>query len=137
MKTYKIVGYAYDAAFHCIDCTEKRFPNPEKATDSNGNELHPVFAGDEPGESGDFCDDCSEPLENMPEEIGESELHEMYDDMLDDVYPDLTIAGMNYTTSDALKNLDPTAYRCGFNDWLDSEVSSGSIKEMGGRYYRS
>ena len=26
-----------------------------------------------------------------------------------------------------LKECDPIAYRCGFNDWLDAEVSDGNI----------
>lgn len=50
-----------------------------------------------------------------------SELYERYDDMLDEVYGDVSIAGMSYVTSYALKEVDPIAYRVGFNDWVDSE----------------
>lgn len=32
-----------------------------------------------------------------------------------------------------LESDDPTAYRCGFNDWLDAE--SDRIVEIGGNYY--
>lgn len=46
---------------------------------------------------------------------------EQYDEFLDEVYGTVTIAGMEYQTSRALKELDPIAYRTGFNDWCDSE----------------
>jgi len=42
-----------------------------------------------------------------------------YDDMLDDVYGSVWIAGMTYNTSRVLSECDPIAYRCGFNDYLD------------------
>ena len=47
----------------------------------------------------------------------EHEAHELYDEMLDECYEDVKICGMIYTTSRALKGVDPTAYRCGFNDF--------------------
>ena len=40
-----------------------------------------------------------------------------YDEMLDDVYGDVEICGMNYSSSQALKELDPTAYNCGKGDY--------------------
>lgn len=40
-----------------------------------------------------------------------------YDEMLDDVYGDVEICGMNYSSSRALKKLDPTAYNCGKGDY--------------------
>lgn len=58
MRTYDIVGYAFEAALHCVDCTLDRFPRPSKAVDREGNIPSPVFVGDEEGESGDHCDDC-------------------------------------------------------------------------------
>lgn len=47
--------------------------------------------------------------------------HTNYDDMLDEVYPDLTVAGMGMSTSRVLKEVDPIAYRVGFSDWCDAE----------------
>ena len=61
--------------------------------------------------------------------LTDRELHDRYDEFLDEVYPDLTIAGINYSTSDALKKVDAVAYRCGFNDWLDSECQNGTLFE--------
>lgn len=43
-----------------------------------------------------------------------------YETMLDECYGDVEICGYTYTASHALKSIDPTAYRCGFVDWLDS-----------------
>lgn len=58
------------------------------------------------------------------------DLDAMYDDTLDDVYGDVSIAGMTYSTSYALKEIDPIAYRVGKSDWLDAEISSGSLYEL-------
>ena len=41
--------------------------------------------------------------------------------MLDDVYGEVEIAGLSYSTSYALKELDLIAYREGFNNWTDTE----------------
>jgi hypothetical protein len=38
---------------------------------------------------------------------------------------------MEFCTSRALKELDPTAYRCGKNDWINSE----NFVEINGDYY--
>lgn len=56
----RIIGYSYDAALHCLDCTCDRFvTEPSELTkDSEGNPVHPIFSTDETGEGGDYCDDC-------------------------------------------------------------------------------
>jgi hypothetical protein len=51
--------------------------------------------------------------------------------MLDECFPDCEIAGMSFTTSRALKELDPTAFRCGESDYIDSL----SLVEINGDYY--
>jgi hypothetical protein len=45
-----------------------------------------------------------------------------YDDMLDECYSDCTIAGQHFTTSYALKEIDPIAYQCGFSDFQEYET---------------
>jgi hypothetical protein len=52
------------------------------------------------------------------EPLTDSELHERYDDMLDEVYGEF----MNLLASRILKETDPIAYRVGFSDWLDAET---------------
>lgn len=64
----------------------------------------------------------SDYVDDNGDELTDEQLHERYDDMLDEVYPDLIIAGMEFSTSNALKELDPIAYRVGFSDWVDSEI---------------
>ena len=45
---------------------------------------------------------------------------ETYDDYLDEMYPETTIAGHNYSTSHALQKIDPIAYRCGLSDYASA-----------------
>lgn len=61
------------------------------------------------------------------------ELHIAYDHMLDDCCEPVMIAGHEYATSDALKSVDPVAYRCGFNDWIDT--SEDYYTEIAGIVY--
>lgn len=39
-----------------------------------------------------------------------------YRELLDDIYGGVEIAGLTYSTSDALESVDPVAFRCGFSD---------------------
>ena len=50
----------------------------------------------------------------------ESSLDQEYRDYIDE-FNSVEIMGMSYTASRVLEELDPTAYRCCFNDWLDGE----------------
>ena len=90
-----------------------------------------AYCNTEHNGTGDLCADC---LENLTE-LSDRDLHTLYDEYLDDTYPDLEIAGIGYTTSRALAEIDPTAYNVGFSDWLDREVSDGAIIEANGKYY--
>jgi hypothetical protein len=45
------------------------------------------------------------------------ELEQAYNEMLDEVYGTVNIAGYEYDTSKALKEIDPIAYRVGMNDY--------------------
>lgn len=62
------------------------------------------------------CEECSDLLEFKTV----SESVDAYDQMLNETYDNLTIAGMYFDTSDALRELDPTAYKCGWIDYMDS-----------------
>lgn len=63
------------------------------------------------------------------------ELEQRYEDMLDECCGMVAIAGLEYSTGSALKAIDPVAYRGGFNDWLDAEISEGNLFELDGEYY--
>lgn len=56
------------------------------------------------------------------EGLTDYELHQRYDEFLDEVYGNVTVAGLEYQTSRTLKEIDPVAYRVGFGDWTDSEM---------------
>jgi hypothetical protein len=70
------------------------------------------------------------------EEVPEYELEEQYCEMLDDVYGETNIAGYQYSTSRALAEVDPVAFRCGFADYIDSLITDGDMVEACGKYYR-
>lgn len=53
-------------------------------------------------------------------ELDPYDYEDQYCDMLNEVYGDAEIAGMKISTDYALRELDPTAYRCGLIDYVDS-----------------
>ena len=55
------------------------------------------------------------------EVVPEYRAEELYEDMLDDVYGVVSVAGYLYDTSRLLKEVDPIAFRVGFNDYCDSQ----------------
>lgn len=63
-------------------------------------------------------------------ELSESDLDDMYAEMLDDCYGHVNVCGYEYDTSRALRELDPIAYRCEFLNWLDGELTEGAIVEV-------
>lgn len=56
----------------------------------------------------------------------DEELHERFDDMLDECYPDMPF---NLTASEILKSTDPIQYRVAFSEWLDSELGESLTDE--------
>tara|TARA_B100000902_G_scaffold327671_1_gene323338 strand:- start:317 stop:535 length:219 start_codon:yes stop_codon:yes gene_type:complete len=64
--------------------------------------------------------------------ITEYELEQLYNNMLDDVYGLVEIAGHDYLTSRVLKETDPIAYHVGMNDYADSLIKDGEIDEVEG-----
>tara|TARA_R100000808_G_scaffold42_2_gene244 strand:+ start:2510 stop:2971 length:462 start_codon:yes stop_codon:yes gene_type:complete len=57
-----IIGYTYEADYHCIDCTEKEFGKDDLGyaftVDNEDNPIHPVFSTDEIQEYS-ACAECS------------------------------------------------------------------------------
>jgi hypothetical protein len=47
------------------------------------------------------------------------------------------VCGMTYLAGDVLKEIDPTAFRCGHNDWCDSEMTGlNDVCDTGNGYYQ-
>lgn len=51
--------------------------------------------------------------------VREFDGHEAYDAMLDDIGV-VKIGTLEYSAAATLREIDPTAYRCGYNDYMDS-----------------
>ena len=66
---------------------------------------------------------------NLPH-YTDTELESQYDDWIDEVEGDIRIFEMPFQPSRILRELDPIAYRCGFNNWIDCS----EIDEVGNRY---
>jgi len=58
---------------------------------------------------------------NGHERISERELLQRYRDDLDEIYGDIKLGGLTFFPAQVIEELDPTAFRCGFADWTDSE----------------
>jgi hypothetical protein len=75
-------------------------------------------------------------IERVKSELNAVDIESLFDEMLDDTYGDCEIAGMYFQTSRALKELDPTAYRCGCSDYIDSLIGESLSDEIAGEYYQ-
>ena len=53
-------------------------------------------------------------------EIDPDDYEDQFDDMLDESTQEIEIGCLTYSPSHVLKNVDPTAYRCSLNDFVDS-----------------
>ena len=65
------------------------------------------------------------------------DLDELYDSFLDDCYPKESgggVCGLSISPSKLIKENDPTRYRCGKNDWLDSQTKDDQLFEIGDMY---
>jgi hypothetical protein len=72
-------------------------------------------------------------IKNRCEEVdGE----EMFDQMLDECYPEISIGCSTWTPSHVLSELDPVAYRIGVSEHLSSLAEDGELYEYSGDYYR-
>jgi len=58
---------------------------------------------------------------NGYEKISERELRQRYRDDLDGIYGEIKLGELTFFPSKVIEELDPTAFRCGFADWTDSE----------------
>lgn len=74
-------------------------------------------------------DDEAERPEDDAAALTDYDLHQMFEEFIDDVYGDVRIFGLDYPTSYVLERVDGPAYREGFNNWLDGEVRDGLIHE--------
>ena len=53
-------------------------------------------------------------------ELDPDDYEDEFDESLDESIPEIEIGSLTYSPSHVLKNVDPVAYRCSLNDFLDS-----------------
>ena len=58
-----------------------------------------------------------------------------YLDTLNECYEPVKICGYTYDAGDALKSLDPIAFRCGEVDYISSMLEDGTWVEINGDFY--
>ena len=53
-----------------------------------------------------------------------------FDDLLDNIYPDVTIGIYQWSAARVLKMMDPIAYRTSVFEWVDQMLEDGQIVEV-------
>ena len=61
---------------------------------------------------------------------------EMFEEMLDECYDEVSIGNCSFCPSRVLKECDPTAFRIGASEHLDSLTEDMSLYELNGEYYQ-
>lgn len=64
------------------------------------------------------------------EPLDETDLYDMYNDMLDEVNETIIIGDMTMEPSEVLKACDPIAYRVGYSDYISFLLEDGDIIEL-------
>lgn len=62
--------------------------------------------------------------------LDDDDMHDRYDEWINDVHGNVSIGNATFSPSDILKELDPIAYRAGFSDFIDYDTQDGSIMEL-------
>lgn len=71
--------------------------------------------------------DCHWAIDNGLEVLNREDL---FDEMLNECNEPVVIIGLSYDPAHALKEVDPIAYRCAVNDYIDSLLTDGDISEL-------
>lgn len=61
--------------------------------------------------------------------ISDDDLAAMHDDLIDDLYPVVTIGIYQWAASDVLKRMDPVAYRVSVIEYADQLIKDGRITD--------
>lgn len=58
--------------------------------------------------------------------ISETDVWKEYDAVINEMNPTVSIDGLTWEPAAVLKEIDPTAYEVGFNDWVSTEYEEVS-----------
>ena len=61
--------------------------------------------------------------------ISEDQAMDLYEEMLNECYRRVEFGNRSYAPATVLREVDPTAFRCGFNDYVDSLSEDGIFVE--------
>ena len=61
--------------------------------------------------------------------LSEYDAYMRYDQMLDEVYPEVTLGYSSFLASTVLKELDPITYRVGFGEYTETLAEDGEFVE--------
>lgn len=130
---------------HLLNCTVKPYPCGCEVI-GDGTLQHPIAISyctmHGPGDVPENMSNIKK-LEEMAElldiewetyETDDTDLDQMYKDMLNEISECPTVGNVSQDPADFLKENDPTAYRCGYSDWLGAELSDNNLIEIGGVY---
>jgi hypothetical protein len=73
--------------------------------------------------------------QRIKDELDPIDLEQLYRDMLDELEPEVKVAGLSFCASRIIEELDPVAFRCGVCDYADSLVNDSITEEIGGNHY--
>jgi len=60
---------------------------------------------------------------------------ELFEELLDECYPEITVGCCTFSPSQVMKELDPVCFRIGTQENLDSLAEDGQLYEHSGDYY--
>ena len=63
------------------------------------------------------------------ETFTEDELEDNFQDYLDNEMPEFTFGNLSYGAGRVLREIDYTAFREAFNNWIDAEITEGNYRE--------
>ena len=62
--------------------------------------------------------------------LTDNDLQEMHDDLIDEIYPPVTIGIYEWAPSRVLKVMDPVAYRISVIEYVDQLIEDGQLEEL-------
>jgi len=63
------------------------------------------------------------------DEYNEQEIESLYDDFLNECYPEIKIGCCIWAPSYVLSEMDPIAYSLGFDEWKQSLIEDGLLTD--------
>lgn len=73
--------------------------------------------------------------QRIKEELIPIDTEKAYDEYLCDSWGMVKVCGYEMSAASILQEMDNTAWRCGLNDFVDSQCSDGVWYEQDGEYY--